>query len=208
MYYVNNKGMNFQSFNLKSLKQAFLAACPVIGPHAGIEVDLMLAGKKPLTWIPVFSDQANFADWRVMKMHEDRLRLDAAVEQGLLIAKDVTAFAGDPEKAFPVRHYALPSEKRRLEMLVAFNQCAMNDQDVSQADLKEDVGRYLGYRRRDVLFFNHIVNSPFIPGPIKTWIIDANAPCQRARRDQLLREAGVDVEAWHEHARALAHTNA
>lgn len=35
---------------------------PVIGPHAGIEAELMLAGKKPLTWIMVYPDNAQLSD--------------------------------------------------------------------------------------------------------------------------------------------------
>lgn len=71
------------------MRRSFLSAFPVIGPHADIEMELMLAGKKPITWTFVAPDDATCDDIRMQKAHRDRKLLDRAVTQGKLISVDV-----------------------------------------------------------------------------------------------------------------------
>lgn len=177
--------------SLKSLKEKFLSALPVIGPHADIEADLMLAGKKPLMWTFVAPDEMHFDDPRMQKQHEDRKRLDQAVKEGKLIALDITRDnAGHPDSINVFRHYAQPEEEDKLKRIVAFNEKTFNFQDYSEVNLDKDIGHYLGYRRRDILFFNNTIGSPYLPEAAKRWIVGLNESAQRAYRTRLLEECG------------------
>lgn len=183
--------------DLLSLKRHFMAAFPVIGPHSDIEPELMLSGKKPLTWMVVMSDNMVSKDRRLQKEHEGRKQLDEAVENGTLIASDVTyTDPRFPEYVHTLRHYAQPTQTDQLRRVVEFNKCALNRQDLSPVMLDKDAGHYLGYRKRDIFFFTHIVNQKWLPGKLKDLIIDLNAPFQKAHREKMLIESGYDLQAW------------
>jgi len=183
--------------SLSSLKRAILAAFPVVGPHTGIESDLMLSGQKPLTWI-----YANSSD-KLPETIESRAqkRLDEAVSQGKLIAMDVEQrYSDNLEDVAIFRHYAQPDQKRNLERVAAFNRCAFNGEDCTEAEahLNQDLGAYLGYRRRDILLFNYVINSSWLPKRAKMGLIRLNSYCQSARRDQLLLESGQNLKDWYD----------
>lgn len=172
-----------------------MAAFPVVGPHADIEAELMLAGGKPLMWMPVAPDDAVFDDPYLQREHEGRKRLDKAVEDGKLISIDVEhALPDNPENIKVTRHYAQPENEEKLERVVAFNKQAFSFNDVSDVHLDQDIGHYLGYRRRDILFFSHVVSSDFVPASIASALVKLNAPFQQARREQLLLDSGCNLE--------------
>jgi hypothetical protein len=184
---------------LKKLKQKFLAAMPVIGPHAHIEAELMLAGKKPLTWVIAAPDETVYQDPYMQKDHEGRKLLDQAVREGKLIAKDVEFHRpNEPQYRFTARHYAQPDQKENLDLVTAFNEKAFNFLDYSDVNLDKDLGHYVGYKKRDIFFFNHITNSGLLPPSIVNKIIDLNASCQAARRNAYLQEAGYDLQQWYD----------
>jgi hypothetical protein len=183
--------------NIRSIKRSFLAAFPVVGPHTNIEAELMLAGKKPLTWTFVAPDDMTFKDLSMQKDHQGRKLLDCAVAERKLIAVDIEQRDPDhPEYVVVFRHYAQPGQEENLKRVSEFNRRAFNRLDLSEVSLDQDMGHYLGYQRRDILFFNHIVHSGFLPDFIIGKIIDFNSSCQRARREKLLLEAGYDLQAW------------
>tara|TARA_R110002124_G_scaffold73157_11_gene196239 strand:- start:1580 stop:2236 length:657 start_codon:yes stop_codon:yes gene_type:complete len=181
--------------SIQSIKSRFLASFPVIGPHADIEADLMLAGKKPITWVFVAPDEARFDDPRMQRQHEGRKRLDKAVEEGRLIAIDVEQrYDEHPEYVGVYRHYAQPENEEKLKQVVAFNKQAFNGRDVSQVELDKDMGHYLGYRRRDIFFFNNVINAPLLPEGLRDVIIRFNAPCQQALGEKLLAEVKKSLD--------------
>lgn len=162
-----------------------------------IEGDLILAGKKPLGWIVVAREGApETIDSRAQK------RLDGAVSEGKLISIDVKQYySDDPEDFCIFRHYGQLDQADNLERVAAFNQCAFNGKDCSEAEAALDpnkgFGDYLGYRRRDILLFNYVINSEWLPDRVKMGLIRLNSVCQNALRDQLLEDAGYDVDEWY-----------
>lgn len=195
---INNFVLNY-CMNSKSLRRNFLAAFPVVGPHSDIETELMLAGKKPMTWTFVAPDDATFDDSRMQKAHRDRKLLDKAVAEGKLIAVDVEHRDPDyPEHVAIFRHYAQPGQEESLKRVSEFNKQAFNFNDLSEVDLDKDMGHYLGYKKRDILFFNHVVNSSLLPDFVVNAVIRLNSSCQVARREKLLLEAGYDLRVWHD----------
>ncbi|GEM_PF-207686 len=181
----------------KSLKREFLAAFPVIGPHVGIEAELMLAKKKDITWSPVFDGDTNFGDDRILKMHLDRKRMDQAVEEGALIAMDVEYMHPQtPGERHILRHYAQPECEDILKRVVACYKYDRDPENHPESYLEKDIGHYLGYKKRDILFFNNVVNNQAIPRSVASAIVGMNAACQRARREKLLLEAGYDIQEW------------
>ena len=185
----------FMSFSW--LKRQFFATFPVVGPHTHIESDLMLAGKKPLTWVYVARD-----DEPETIESRGRKRLDEAVTDGRLLAVDVVQrYSDDPENVSVFRHYAQLDQEENLKRVATFNKCAFNQEDCSEAeaalDAGKDFGDYLGYRKRDILFFNYVINSGWLPDRVKMGLIRLNSVCQNHLRDQLLEDAGYDVDEWY-----------
>ena len=155
----------------------------------------VIARKKPLTWVFVVPDEAKFDDPRMQRQHEGRKRLDKAVEEGRLIAIDVEQrYDEHPEYVGVYRHYAQPENEEKLKQVVAFNKQAFNGRDVSQVDLDKDIGHYLGYRRRDIFFFNNVINTPLLPEGLRDAIIRFNAPCQQALGEKLLAEVEKSLD--------------
>jgi hypothetical protein len=146
----------------KGLKNAFNAVAgnlPVIGPHAGIEAELLLAGKKPLGWTSVDPDNMVFNDPQMQAEHEGRKKLDEAVRQGKLVSADVVVHTANDEKGNRVnletpwlfRHYCQPGNEENLQRIVAFNTKAFNFEEPDYALLEgKDIGEYLGYRSKDI----------------------------------------------------------
>ncbi len=62
-------------------------------------------------------------------------------------------------------------------------------------ELDKDMGHYMGFRKRDILYGNMIFSGK-LPKYITNTLINLNAPCQKARGEQLLLEAGYDLEKW------------
>ena len=199
---------------LSKLKRNILAAFPVVGPHADIEAELMLSGKKPLTWlhipypdweipknVPITSDN----DWREVKEAHGTIELDKAVSKEKLISEDVaiTKFPNlnEPPPHTPiVRHYAQIDQSENLSLIASINRSFFNfqepDEAILEAAIGKDFGDYLGYRRRDILFFNKVINNPYLPRPMAQALIELNSYSQAALREKLLEESGYDVKEW------------
>jgi len=164
---------------ISKLKQQFLAAFPVIGPHSNIEAELMLAGTKPIAQYGLFDLPPN-APVQFKKEVHDRLRLDRAVADGLLVSTDRTF---EFEEGYPVtfRFFAQPeNEQEMIEYADGY--------ETAETHTK-DYGRYLGYRRRDIALFRLNCSLPDI---ISRKLIDLNAPFQRAHLRQQLESAGIE----------------
>lgn len=150
------------------LKNRVLGALPNIGTHGGIEADLLLAKRKPLGWMYVprkLDDNEKIEDFppQFQKEVRDHERLQEAVQKGDLIAKDVVTreelpSGGTLTSVF--RHYAQPDKEKTLEAVVAFNEKAFNRQPLDDVMLKEDIGKILGYRKRDRFMWNNMHRLP------------------------------------------------
>jgi len=188
--------------NFTKLKRDFLATLPVIGPHANIEADLMLAGLKPLTWFPAYPDEELKAGTLILNeglktWHYARKKLDKAVENGTLLSMDIeTTVPNIPEYIDITRHYCQLDQEANMRRVAHFNLKAFERQEILDEDLDKDIGHYLGYRRRDIAFFN-AMQSGFVPKRLIPFIIKFNAPSQVALRQQLLERAGIPDERTH-----------
>ena len=164
---------------LHSLTEKFLAAFPVIGPHADIEGELMLAGQKPIALFDVFTPHPN-DDFERKKMCYDRLRMDQAVTNGTLVSADREITQEDGE-SFTMRFFAQPEkEQEMLEFADGYN---------SGAGLTKSHGAYLGYRKRDICLFRA---TSILPEPIEKSLINLNTIFQRAYSDKQLKNAGIE----------------
>ena len=136
---------------------------PVIGPHAGIEGELMLAGKKPMTWMSV-DDRTDVGNDEFK--HEQKMRrlLDKQVEAGKLVSVDVIyqLKGASPDWKCTTRHYAKREHKETMETIAGFNDCLWNNKQPDEILIKKlnqlhedkkDIGIVLGYRKRDVMWW-------------------------------------------------------
>lgn len=121
---------------------------PGIGPHEGKELDLMLAGEKPLA---MFSDIVGSGyRWP-----------DAAFEpyvlSGTLIKQEF--FENTPDEKYVARYlyYALPSETWRIKEAHNLNLQALNDIGGDSISICKYIGYLLGYKKEDIeVFLDHL----------------------------------------------------
>ncbi|WP_421896394.1 hypothetical protein [Marinoscillum sp.] len=191
---------------LKSLKNKLLAAFPIIGPHADIEAEMMLAGKKPVTWMFVMPDDGKPRDIRIKLEQEGRKKLDQAVKEGKLVSIDVEQrHPQAPNGKLIFRHYAQKGNEKSLKRISTFNKEAFNGLEHT-VQLDKDIGYYLGYRKRDIFFFNHVINSSYVPSQWKVKMINMNSYCQRAFQETQLEKAGYNLKEWDEYIREIEST--
>lgn len=132
-----------------TLKKASLAervtddeAAPAgVGPHEGHELELMLAGKKPLA---MFGDapgsgyeipEADFAPY---------------VAAGRLVRREVTY--RPPEPGVPGRfvYFACAGEEWRIETLHRINERLFVQLEPTSPEIEREIGRLLGYADTDI----------------------------------------------------------
>jgi hypothetical protein len=120
-----------------------------IGPHEGRELDLMIAGSKPLSMFvePVPSDGCYFPE-------QD---FDALVSEGRLIKADVIETWRDytAGRDLQMRRvlYALLGEEWRIEAMTMVQDAYRALGPGWKLDLERIIGSLLGYNREDVEFF-------------------------------------------------------
>jgi hypothetical protein len=117
------------------LKKAFnkvAAQIPVIGPHGGIEADLLLAGIKPVGCLTVWSDEDRrpltredyiaVADEK--EENRQRQKLDRMVEKGELVSVDLLLkqYEGQSDHVATVfRAYGKPGSEADLQAIAAYH---------------------------------------------------------------------------------------
>lgn len=120
-----------------------------IGPHEGRELELMLAGKKPL---------AMFNDDLPEGMEPPEIAFDAYVAEGRFVKAEIIF----PVDAFPdtgLRYYfyALPREEWRMVRMIEILRGIFVDRVPSTDELEIETGRLLGYAETDIsAFLDHI----------------------------------------------------
>ena len=116
-----------------------------IGPHEGRELELMLAGKKPL---------AMFNDDLPPDMEPPEVAFDPYVEEGRFVKAEVVL----PLSAFPgmeLRYYfyALPGEEWRMERMIEIERGFHEQKLPTTRELETEIGRLLGYDDADIQVF-------------------------------------------------------
>jgi hypothetical protein len=149
------------------LKNRILGALPNIGTHGGIEAEMLLAKRKPLGWmyVPRVLPDVKIENLppAFQKEIRDHERLGEAVKRGDLVSKDVVTRETLPDGSTLTsvfRHYAQPGKEKTLDAVAAFNEKAFNRQPLNDVMLKEDIGKILGYRKRDRFMWNNMHRLP------------------------------------------------
>lgn len=132
-----------------------------IGPHEGRELELMLAGKKPLA---MFND-----DWPE-DMEPPEIAFDPYVAKGRFVKAEIFV----PEPAFKdgqLRryYYALPGEEWRIRRMIEIHRGSFERRQPTTPELETETGRLLGYDEADIQVF---IDRWF--GPNKKRILDNN----------------------------------
>jgi hypothetical protein len=123
-----------------------------IGPHEGRELDLMLAGEKPL---------AMFNDDIPADMKAPEIAFDPYVSDGRFIKQEVTLSApGSNDGGLRYYFYALPGEEWRLRRIIEIQKAFFEDNAETTPELETEIGRLLGYDESDIQTF---VRRWFLP---------------------------------------------
>lgn len=117
-----------------------------IGPHEGRELELMLAGKKPLA---MFSE-AVAVPVSDLYPEEDFMPY---VESGALIRRDEIYHPRNLPMAVHAVYYALPGEEWRIEEIHALQSIFAHGERKRSEDDERAIGRLLGYSENDILKF-------------------------------------------------------
>jgi hypothetical protein len=117
-----------------------------VGPHEGRELELMLAGKKPLA---MFSESvvvpvSDFYPEEEFMVH---------VKAGTLIRHDETFQLQDLPTAIHAVYYALPSEEWRIKKMHELHLIIAHKVRPWTDDDERTVGRLLGYSDNEVSIF-------------------------------------------------------
>lgn len=118
---------------------------PGIGPHEGRELELMLAGEKPL---------AMFNDHLPEDMEPPEVTFDPYVAEGRFV-KDEIFVPSSAMKDGQLRYYfyALPNEEWRIKRLVELHLAFFVDRVPTTRELETETGRLLGYDEADIAVF-------------------------------------------------------
>lgn len=116
-----------------------------IGPHEGRELELMLAGKKPL---------AMFHDDIPDDMEPPEVSFDFYVKKGRLVKQEIV-LPISPQTESTLRYYffSLPGEEWRMARLIEIQRGFFEDGVQTTPELEIEIGRLLGYDDTDVQAF-------------------------------------------------------
>lgn len=120
---------------------------PLIGPHEGREVELMLAGEKPLAYFYAFVDEPHIIP---------DAEFEPYVRDGTLVKREWTVdLPPDGRDLSPFRHVllALPAETWRIE--AAFKIIDGHARGIRKYAREDNarMGRLLGYPEEAIAFF-------------------------------------------------------
>lgn len=116
-----------------------------VGPHEERELELMLAGKKPL---------AMFNDDLPPGMEPPEVTFDPHVRAGRFIKRElvVSGVAGFPA-GFRYYFFALPGEEWRIDRMIEINRGLFEGKVRTTPELETEIGRLLGYDEADIQVF-------------------------------------------------------
>lgn len=122
---------------------------PGIGPHEGRELELMLAGKKPLA---MFND-----DWPE-EMETPETVFDSYLDEGRFM-KDETFVPLPAFRDGQLRYYfyALPGEEWRIARMIEILKKIFVDHFPTTPELEMETGQLLGYDEADIAVFVELI---------------------------------------------------
>jgi hypothetical protein len=116
-----------------------------IGPHEGRELELMLAGAKPL---------AMFNDDLPPGMEPPEIAFDPYVAEGPFVKQEyVNASQTGATAGLRFYFYALPNEQWRIDRMIEIKRALFEQKVPTTPELETEIGRLLGYDDRDVQIF-------------------------------------------------------
>ena len=116
-----------------------------IGPHEGKELELMLAGKKPLA---MFNDNIPFG------MEPPEVAFDPYVSEGRFVkAEYVIQSTTGATAGLRCYFYALPGEEWRIERMIEIDRLLFDDDMPTTPQLETEIGQLLGYDGADIQLF-------------------------------------------------------
>lgn len=128
---------------------------PQIGPHEGRELELMLAGKKPL---------AMFSDILESKYPWPDSEFEPHVASGALVKRELLRKTQDGRYTFRHLYYALATEEWRIDKAHALS---LKHYDVPCPEAAQDcveLGRLLGYSEAEIQCF---IDWARFPAPVE-----------------------------------------
>lgn len=117
---------------------------PLIGPHEGRELELMLAGKKPA---------AMFYDAFPSREFIPDEQFAPYVTSGRILMKEVFLTSKKLNCVMSYVFYALPNEAWRLEELEKLKSQSFNQKAPDHTEIDRAIGRLLGYSEQAIEFF-------------------------------------------------------
>lgn len=118
---------------------------PEIGPHEGRELELMLAGEKPV---------AMFSDVIPPSFDFPEELFAPYIQNAQLVRRDVVIFTSN-SNAPNIRYlfYALLGEEWRMDRLAEIHRALHQYNEPTTRELETEIGQLLGYRDRDIQVF-------------------------------------------------------
>ncbi len=118
---------------------------PGIGPHEFRELELMLAGEKPLA---MFND-----DWPE-DMEPPEVAFEPYVAEGKFVkAEVVLPVAAFPDTGLRYYFYALPGDEWRMERMIKILRGIFEHHLPTTREQEIETGRLLGYEEADIKLF-------------------------------------------------------
>lgn len=118
---------------------------PSIGPHEGRELELMLAGKKPL---------AMFNDDRPEHMVSPEIVFDTYVAKGLFVKDEIfVPSSANKDGRLRYYYYALPGEEWRIRRMIELHRGFFVNRVPTTRELETEIGLLLGYDEADIAVY-------------------------------------------------------
>lgn len=116
-----------------------------VGPHEELELELMLAGKKPLA---MFNDDIPF------DMEPPEIGFDLHVDEGKFVKGEIVVpLSNATRNSLRYYFYALPDEAWRIARLIEIQRGFFEKGVRTTPELETEIGQLLGYEDADILAF-------------------------------------------------------
>jgi hypothetical protein len=159
----------------------------IMGPHADVEADLLIAGIKPVGYLAVIEEDP--PDPLFEDITEQIKRLDEEVNKGNLLSTGFTVenFTWPNGCSARVNAYFYCQPDKEAEMKIVSDNSEKYWRQGIDEDLPEDSGKYLGYTDNDIELFNNGGYDAL--NPIQSYIMKRTHDLRKnARIKQLLND--------------------
>lgn len=111
-----------------------------VGPHEEKELELMLAGQKPLAML--------HDDWPVDWEHP-KTAFQPYVKSGKIVAKEHTYIFSDGD-TLHYYYFALPDEAWRIDEMIAIHTKLFDENQPTTDEIERRIGELLGYTAKEI----------------------------------------------------------